>query len=214
MTLTALSRPAASGHANQLVIFLHGLGADGDDLLGLSDELAETLPDAAFVSPNAPFPCDMAPFGYQWFSLQNWSEASMLEGVCIAAPILNAFIEEQKKAYGLPDNKIALVGFSQGTMMALHVALRRFQPIAGIVGFSGALIAPQNLASEIISKPPVCLIHGMMDPVVPFHAMGMAEAALRSAGVSVETHARPLLPHGIDPEGISIAAAFLRKHLG
>ncbi len=216
MTLPSLSgpfRPAASGTAKQLVILLHGLGADGNDLFGLSDELSEALPDAAFVSPHAPFPCDMAPYGYQWFSLMSWTEESMWQGTCIAAPILNQFIDSQKKAYNLPDNKIALLGFSQGTMMSLHVALRRQQALGGVVGFSGAMVGPQYLPREIQSKPPVCLIHGMADPVVPFMAMGMAEAALKAAGVQVETHARPMLPHGIDAEGLNIAAAFLRKQL-
>lgn len=212
-TLSGPSRPALSGNTKQLVILLHGLGADGNDLFGLSDELADALPDAAFVSPNAPFACDMAPWGYQWFSLRDWSEASMLQGVREAEPILNAFIDEQKIKYNLQDNQIALLGFSQGTMMSLHVALRRAQPLAGIVGFSGAMVAPQNLPQEITAKPPVCLIHGMVDPVVPFMAMGMAEAALKTAGVSVETHARPMLPHSIDGEGLRAAKMFLQKCL-
>lgn len=199
------------GKPKQLVILMHGLGADGNDLFALSDELAEYLPDAAFIFPNAPEPCDMAPFGYQWFSLRDWSEASMYEGVCRTAPIVNHFIDSQKASLGLEDKDVALVGFSQGTMTALHTALRRPQALAGIVGFSGALVAPQKLAAELRSKPPVCLIHGIIDPVVPFAAMGLAEAALRGAGIAVEAHARPMLPHGIDPEGIRIAGEFLRK---
>lgn len=212
-SLSGPSRPSLSGKTTQLVILLHGLGADGNDLFGLTDELAQALPNAAFSSPNAPFPCDMAPWGYQWFSLHDWSEASMLEGVKQAAPILNTNIDEQKALYGLKDNQIALLGFSQGTMMSLHVALRRAVPLAGVVGFSGAMVAPQLLAQEITARTPVCLIHGMMDPVVPFMAMGMAEAALKAAGVSVETHARSLLPHSIDAEGIRAAIAFLKKAL-
>ena len=190
---------------------MHGLGADGNDLFSLADELAEYLPDAAFISPNAPEPCDMAPFGYQWFSLRDWSEASMFEGTCRAAPIVDYFIESQKKVLALEDKDVALLGFSQGTMTSLHTALRRPQALAGVVGFSGALVAPQKLATELRSKPPICLIHGMVDTVVPYAAMGMAEGALRAAGVSVEAHARPMLPHGIDPEGIRIAGEFLRR---
>jgi phospholipase/carboxylesterase len=212
-TLSGPSRPALSGNTKQLIILLHGLGADGNDLFGLSDDLAKALPDAAFASPNAPFACDMAPWGFQWFSLRDWSEASMLQGVRDAAPILNAFIDEQKAKYNLQDNQIALLGFSQGTMMSLHVALRRAEPLAGVVGFSGAMVAPQNLEKELTAKTPICLIHGMVDPVVPFMAMGMAEAALKAANVPVETHARPMLPHSIDGEGISAAIVFLKRVL-
>ncbi len=192
---------------------MHGLGADGNDLFGLVEDLAEALPDAAFISPNAPEPCDMAPFGYQWFSLREWTEPAMLAGLQRVAPLVNRFIEAQKQQYQLPDSKIALLGFSQGTMTALHVALRRTETLAGIVGFSGALVGSGVLSQEIKSRPPVCLIHGMADPVVPFAAMGLAEAALTQANVPVETHARPMLPHGIDAEGIRLAKAFLQKVL-
>lgn len=203
--------PPRSGKLNQLVILLHGLGADGNDLFSLADELAEALPDVAFISPNAPSPCDMAPFGYQWFSLREWTEASMLRGLEEVSPAVNQFIDAQMKEYSLKSKQIALLGFSQGTMTALHVALRRTEALAGIVGFSGSLVAPKKLAQEITAKPPVSLIHGMIDPVVPFAAMGMAEDTLRQAGVPVESHARPMLPHGIDPEGVRIASAFLQK---
>ncbi len=176
---------APSGNIKQLVILLHGLGADGNDLFGLAEEFAEALPDAAFISPNAPEPCDMAPYGYQWFSLQSRVDAVMLQGVQKVAPTLDAFIDAQKAQHGLQDGQIALLGFSQGTMTALHVALRRPQALAGVVGFSGAMVAPQLLPQEITAKPPICLIHGMADTVVPFAAMAMAEAALRGAGVGL-----------------------------
>jgi phospholipase/carboxylesterase len=205
--------PAKSGQIRHLVVLLHGLGADGNDLFGLAPELADSLPDAAFISPNAPFPCDMAPYGYQWFSLLNWSEASMLKGVQNAAPILNAFIDEQLEKHKLKPSSLAIIGFSQGTMTALHTLLRRPEPIAGIVGFSGALISPPLLASEIQNKTPVCLIHGNADPIVPFAALAQAETALKAAGVPVEAHARPGLPHGIDGPGLDIARRFLQEQL-
>lgn len=207
-------RPASGNEAKQLVVFLHGLGANGDDLIGLGPELAEILPDAAFVSPNAPFACDMAPYGYQWFSMLQRDPEFIHQGVMKAAPILNDYLDSLLAHFTLPEDKLALVGFSQGTMMSLYVALRRARPMAGIVGFSGALVAPDTLAAEIKSRPPVCLIHGDADPVVPFAMLGFAEKALKSQNVTVEAHTRPGLPHGIDGEGIEIAAKFLKKRFG
>lgn len=207
-------KPLSGGRAKKLVVFLHGLGADGEDLISLGQVFGQVLPDAQFVSPNAPEPCDMAPFGHQWFSLQDRGYAAMLAGVEAAAPILNHFLDRQLEILGLTDEDMALIGFSQGTMMALYTALRRPECCAAVVGYSGALIAPETLGAEIASRPPVCLIHGDADPVVTFEAMGAAEAGLKAAGVSVESHARSGLGHGIDPEGISLAGEFLKKHLG
>lgn len=205
--------PAAGGKAEQLVVFLHGVGADGNDLIALAPMLSQILPDAQFISPDAPEPCDMAPYGFQWFSLRNWSHEAMLRGVEGVAPVLNDFLDGQLAELGLSDENLALVGFSQGTMTALYAALRRKNPVACIVGFSGAMIGAENLEHELKSRPPVCLIHGDSDPVVPFEAMAVAEAALNEAEVPVETHIREGLAHGIDPEGIQIAANFLKKHL-
>ena len=160
--------PAAGGKPRRLVILLHGLGADGNDLIGLAPYWARLLPDAEFLSPNAPFPCDMAPYGYQWFSSQDRSREAVLGGVRAAAPILDAFIDEALAERGLADSDLALVGFSQGTMMSLFVGLRRDEPVAGIVGFSGRLLAPDLLASELRSRPPILLVHGTEDPLVPY----------------------------------------------
>ena len=209
--LTGPEIPSASGTTKRLVIFLHGLGSNGDDLISLAELM--DVPDTHFISPNAPFAFDMAPFGYQWFSLTQMNFALMQEGAKIAAPILNHFIDHQRERFGLRDADIALVGFSQGTMMALYAGMRRATPLAGIVGYSGALLGAES-AAEITAKPPVCLIHGTMDMVVPFTAMGTAEAALRAQHVSVETHARPGLGHGIDEQGVITANAFLRKCFG
>jgi phospholipase/carboxylesterase len=201
--------PAAGGKPQSLVILLHGLGSDGNDLIGLAPLLAAQLPHAHFISPNAPSPCDMSPGGYQWFSLRDWSPQSMLRGAHDAAPILNLFIDTQLKRHGLSDAQLALVGFSQGTMMALYTALRRPAACAAVVGFSGALIGEEG----ITATPPVCLIHGTDDMVVPFGAMALAEAVLKHEGVAVETHARRGLGHGIDPAGLQTAAAFLKAKL-
>lgn len=212
--LTGPAIPPLSGERpKKLVVFLHGLGADGQDLISLGQVFGQVLPDVQFVSPNAPEPCDMAPFGFQWFSLQDRGYSAMLAGVERAAPVLNHFLDRQLEILGLNDEDLALVGFSQGTMMSLYTALRRPDCCAGIVGYSGALIAPEALGAEITSRPPVCLIHGDEDPVVPYEAMGAAEEGLKAADVSVETHTRPGLGHGIDPEGITIAGEFLKRVL-
>lgn len=211
--LNTYTQKAASGTTKQLVLLAHGLGADGQDLIGLASELEAKLPDATFISPDAPFPCDMAPYGRQWFSLQSREEADLEREVKTAAPILNAYIDAKLKEYELTIDKLAIIGFSQGTMTSLYTALRRVDSVAAIVGFSGAMVAAAKLPREVKSKPPVCLIHGEADPVVPFTAMGIAQRALQAADVSVETHARPNLQHGIDPQGLDIAANFLQKHL-
>lgn len=210
--LTGPAFPPLSGQRpKQLIIFLHGLGADGRDLIGLAPLFAEQLPDAQFVSPDAPDACDMAPYGYQWFSLQDRAYPAMLAGVAGAAPVLNRFIDRQLEVLGLSNENLALVGFSQGTMMALYAALRRPNSCAAVVGFSGALIAPELLAEELVSSVPVCLIHGDADPVVPFSAMQIAVSGLEAAKIPVVSHTRPNLGHGIDPEGIKIAIEFLKK---
>lgn len=211
--LNTYTYPAPSGTTKHLVIFAHGLGADGQDLIGLADELADALPDTTFISPDAPFPCDMAPYGRQWFSLQSRAEEDLEREVKKAAPILNAYIDQKLITHGVTIDKLALVGFSQGTMTSLYTALRREDSVACIVGFSGAMVAAAKLPREARSKPPVCLIHGEADPVVPFQAMGIAERALNAAGIPVEAHGRPGLPHGIDPQGLDIARNFLQKHL-
>ena len=195
------------------MILLHGLGADGNDLIDLAQHLAPLLPDTAFVAPNAPEPCDMAPYGYQWFSLQDRTPSVIAAGVDRSAPILERFIEDQLAKHHLDVRRLALVGFSQGTMMSLHVGPRLSPGPAAIVGFSGALVAPDRLAAEHRSTPPVLLIHGDADPVVPFQALAAAASGLAAAGIAAETVRRPGLGHGIDGPGLSAAAQFLAKHL-
>lgn len=206
--------PASGGAAKQLVIFLHGVGADGNDLIGLAPYFQQVLPDARFISPNAPFPFDMAPFGYQWFSLNEFTEEARLAGAQRAAPILDAFIDAELRRDQLTDEKLALIGFSQGAMMSLHVGLRRERQMAAIVSYSGLLVGRDLLETEIKSRPPILLTHGTADPVLPFAFLAEAEAGLKSLGLDVEAHARPGLPHGIDEECISLGLEFLTRTFG
>ena len=211
-SLTGPQQPPASGGApRQLVVLLHGVGADGSDLIGLAPYWAELLPDAEFLSPDAPFPCDMAPFGRQWFSLQDRSPDAILAGVRAAAPILDGFLDEALAQRGLDERSLALVGFSQGTMMSLYVGLRRALAPAGILGYSGALIGAESLAREIRARPPVLLVHGDADEVVPPQALPLAARGLEAAGVPVESLVCPGLGHGIDEEGLREGGAFLRR---
>lgn len=205
--------PLTPGPARHLVVLLHGLGADGQDLIELAPHWAAAVPGARFIAPDAPFPCDMAPYGRQWFSLQDRSPAVVLEGVRRAAPILNAFIDAELQSLGLAPDRLVLMGFSQGTMMALHVAARRPLAVAGVLGYSGRLAGAGTLAAEAVSHPPVMLIHGDEDQVIPVTAMGEAAAALTAAGFAVESHRRPGLDHGIDGEGVALGAAFLARVL-
>ena len=204
-------KPRSGGAPKQLVVLLHGWGADGANLIDLADMFMPLLPDAQFVAPNAPYPCEANPFGYQWFSLMNRQPQAMLDGVQSAAHIVSHFIDHELHHLSLTGDKVILIGFSQGTMTALEVALHRQPQIAAVVGFSGSLIGAETIASGIVSKPPLCLIHGEMDDVVPFGALKQATDTLKTAGIAVESHPRPSLGHSIDMDGIRIAGDFLRR---
>jgi phospholipase/carboxylesterase len=214
MALSGPTRPpVAGGPPRSLVILLHGLGADGNALIGLQQYWGRVLPEAEFVSPNAPFPCDMGPYGYQWFSVQDRSPASVLAGVRAAASSLDAFIDEEMQKRSLDESKTVLVGFSQGTMMSLYVGLRRERQLAGILGYSGRLLAPELLATELRSRPPVLLVHGDADTVVSYESLARAEAGLQEAGVPVETLTCRGIGHSIDGEGLQRGGQFLRSVL-
>lgn len=205
--------PASGGPARSLVVLLHGVGADGGDLIDLASPWARLLPDGHFIAPNGPEPYDMAPFGYQWFSLKERSAAALLAGVQRARLLVDAFLDAQLARLSFDDSRLALVGFSQGTMTALYVAPRRAKAPAGVVGYSGALIGADRLATELRSKPPVLLVHGDVDPVVPVDALHAAAGALGAAGVPVEWHVSRGAGHGIDPEGLRLGGAFLSRML-
>ena len=203
--------PAAAGRTSQLVVFLHGYGADGNDLIGLGREWASALHHAAFVSPHAPEACGMAPMGRQWFDLTFRDPGEMARGVAQAEPVLDAFLNEELERLRLPSRALALVGFSQGTMMALAVGLRRNPALAAIVGYSGALAGVEALPERPVAGPAILLVHGDMDEVIPVDAMMIAREQLAQAGLPVEWHVAQGLGHGIDPTGLKLGGAFLKQ---
>lgn len=209
---------AASGEADSMVIFLHGYGADGNDLLGLAEPLKPHLPNTVFLAPNAPERCGLNPMGYQWFPIP-WidgsSEEAAAAGMARAVDDLNAFLDRVMVEEDMIAEQVALVGFSQGTMMSLHVAPRRDEAFAAVVGFSGRLMAPETLADEVVVRPPILLIHGDQDDVVPPSSLPEAAEALQNAGwTEVYAHVMKGTAHGIAPDGLSVALAFLRQRFG
>jgi phospholipase/carboxylesterase len=207
------------GNAKRLVVFLHGYGADGNDLIELGKMWQPLLPDTAFVSPHAPEPCGQAPAGRQWFNLFTRDTNERWTGVNQAQPILESFLDKEMTRRNLPPSALALVGFSQGTMMALHVGLRRASPLAGIVGYSGLLALDEkanaeSLAADIRSRPPVLLIHGDQDELIPLQALFHASQTLAALDVPVEWHISQGVGHGIDQEGLRHGGEFLARRFG
>jgi len=209
--------PLSGSAPKQVVIFLHGLGDRGDGgLLSICQMWQRALPDCEFLCPDAPFVFDMAPpdfGGRQWFSLREFTPASLEQGVIDAAPHMDAYIDHVLATRNLPPEKLALAGFSQGTMMALYVAPRRAGRVAGVLGYSGRLCGAARLKAEMKSAPPVLLAHGMEDEVVPFAAMAEAERGLTAAGIAVNTIACPNLGHSIDERGMVEGVRFLQACL-
>jgi phospholipase/carboxylesterase len=216
---------AKSGQARQLVVFLHGYGADGKDLIEIGRQWRPWLPDAAFVAPNAPDPCAMSPMGRQWFALSNRRPEDALAaderwaGVVKARPALDAFIDAELAQLGLDESRLALVGFSQGTMMALHVGLRRKRAPASIVGYSGVLVGPEYLAEAAArdvrgAPPPILLVHGDQDPVIPLEALFISSAELAKADLPNQWHLSLGIGHGIDAGGLRHGGLFIAKGFG
>jgi phospholipase/carboxylesterase len=200
------------GRATSLVVLLHGYGANGDDLIGLADAWREALPDTAFLAPNAPETIPGMYGALQWFALAMRTPAEYWRGVVAVRPLLERFLEAELTRYRLADQRLVLVGFSQGTMLALHVGLRRPRAPAAIVGYSGLLVGAEHLA-EATARPPVLLLHGADDELIPVEAMHVAREELAHAGLCVEWHVRPGLGHGIDPVGQGLAGHFMARTL-
>ncbi len=201
--------PPARGKATHLVILCHGYGADGNDLIALAPHWQQLMPGAAFVAPNGPERCAAGP-GYEWFPISRLDPHELAHGVASAVPILNGFIESELAHHGLGPDRLALVGFSQGTMLSLAVGLSRGAKPVAIVGFSGVLAGapPHPPAADC---PPVLLIHGDADTMVPPEALFMSAGALGAAGISVQWHLSAGLGHGIDEAGLALGGQFLAQ---
>ncbi|AIL13337.1 hypothetical protein IM40_07245 [Candidatus Paracaedimonas acanthamoebae] len=209
--LTGPSLVPQNGRAKQLVLLLHGYGANGDDLIELGHHWSSSLPDAEFLAPHAPFPCEMAALGYQWFSLTSWQPQFLLGQMQSSVPRLNKFIDESLEKRGLTDENLMIVGFSQGAMIALYTALTRPLTCAGVIGYSGALIYGEPTGQE--RQPHVFLIHGDADEIVPYESMDEAQKRLASMKVPVRTYTCPAFGHGINQKGIELGRLFLRECL-
>ncbi|MGO9233302.1 MAG: alpha/beta hydrolase [Methylocella sp.] len=210
---------AKSQRTDQLVVFLHGYGANGNDLIAIGKQWRNLLPGAAFVAPNAPEPCGQIPGGRQWFRLTMRDPGERWTGVNKARPALDAFLDAELDRHGLDDSKLALVGFSQGTMLALHTGLRRPRVLAGILGYSGELVAPEQQDEAVTSKPaakfpPIFLIHGSEDELIPAEALFRSAAELARKGIPCQWHLSVGLGHGIDGEGLIHGGLFLSKCFG
>lgn len=210
-------RGAASGETKSVVVFLHGYGADGADLLGLADPLAPHMPDTAFYAPDAPEKCAGNPFGYQWFPipwLDGASEEAAAAGAEMAHEDIDAFLDKVLEDEGITPDRLIVFGFSQGTMMSLRVIPQRDAPIAGIVAFSGRLLDPEHYAEQVKVRPPVLLVHGDADEMVPVAHFHEAGQILTDAGFAVYGHIQEGTGHGIAPDGLSVALSFMAERLG
>lgn len=200
-------------HVDSIVFLLHGLGSNKEDLISLAPYFARACPNTVFVSPDAPQPCDMGPFGFQWFSLQNRDPHAMLQGIQESFPVLKQFIEDVVAKYQVKKERVILLGFSQGTMMSLYTAPRLDEKIGGVVGYSGALLGGAELSDSGFKKPPVLLIHGNRDDVVAYSALANAEEFLQKAGFDIKTVTCPNLGHSIDEKGIVAGIEFVAERL-
>ncbi|WP_395646163.1 alpha/beta hydrolase [Terricaulis sp.] len=205
--------PARGGKPDALVVLLHGYGSNGNDLISLAPYWAKVLPGAAFAAPNGIEPVPQAPGGYQWFAISNLDPHLMEAGARSAAPSIERFIDKELERHGLDDARLALVGFSQGTMMALQVGLRRAKQPAAVLGYSGVLVGARTLKEQMTVKPPILLIHGDRDPTIPIPAMFDSAEALAASGHGAQWHISYGVPHSIGPDGLELGGAFLATQL-
>lgn len=205
-------KPRSGAAPKQIVMLLHGFGSNGADMIALAPQWQDVLPDALFLAPHAPQRCGMMGMGYQWWGLTGFAPSALAAGAASAAPAINDFIDRKLAQYDLTEADLALVGFSQGTMMALHVGLRRPRAVAAVVGYSGMLTGTADLAHKDFPKPPVLLVHGTADPVVPIAALHIAESELKHLGVEVTTHVSYGVAHTVDPVGLRLGRDFLAEN--
>lgn len=206
-------QPKSAGPPKHIVLLLHGFGSSGADMISLAPQWQDALPDALFLAPHAPQRCGIMGNGYQWWGLSGFAPAALAAGASSAAPALDAFIDRKLQQYDLTEADLALVGFSQGTMMALHVGLRRPKAVAAVVGYSGMLTGAAELQHHPYVKPPVLLVHGTADPVVPIAAMHMAESELKRLDVPITTHTSFGVAHNVDPVGLRLGKEFIANQL-
>jgi phospholipase/carboxylesterase len=210
-TLTAQKHPDKAP-AN-MVVLLHGWGANGADLIGLADQWMDSFPETLFIAPDAPEVCDANPMGRQWFGMGDWAPETIVQGAHNAHPKLDKYLQEKLAEYDLAPAQCVLAGFSQGMMMALHTGLRQKTPLAGILGYSGTLLGVESLKEAEYPKSSLCLIHGTADTVVPVELHDFAVSALGQMGYEVESLKVPGLPHGIDETGLEKGEDFLKRCL-
>lgn len=209
ITNGASLKPRSGGAPKQIIVLLHGFGSSGTDMISLAPMWQDVLPDALFLAPHAPLRCGLMDTGYQWWGLSGFAPSALAAGAASAAPAINTFIDRKLAEYELTEAELALVGFSQGTMMALHVGLRRPRAAASIVGYSGMLTSTADIEPADLSKPPVLLVYGTADPVVPFAAQSMAESELIGLGLEVTSHVSHGVVHTVDPVGLQRGQDFI-----
>ncbi|WP_201022939.1 alpha/beta hydrolase [Sphingopyxis sp. H115] len=202
-------QPRSGSAPEKIVLLLHGFGSSGSDMISLAPQWQDALPNALFLAPHAPQRCAMMGAGYQWWGLSGFAPSALAAGSASAAPAIDAFIDRKLAQYGLTESDLALVGFSQGTMMALQVGLRRPRRVAAIVGYSGMVTGTADLGHEVAVKPPVLLVHGTADPVVPVAALHMTAAQLKRIGLDVTTHVSYGVAHSVDPVGLKLGRDFI-----
>jgi phospholipase/carboxylesterase len=213
MKITSFStrKPKSGAKPKQLVILLHGLGANKDDLIDLAQEYSDILPNAEFISPDAPFAYDMAPFGRQWFSLQTRDEDSIYNGIKNAAPILKEFIDDRLQVNGLTYNDLILMGFSQGSMMLFYLVPRLPEAPMATIAYSGMLVKADMLEKEIASCHNFLIIHGQLDDIIPYQRSINAQELLLAHNINAECHIIKNLGHGINYECIEISKNYLKN---